>query len=162
MAAAYGLYEVASRLAARPRPWLAAGILCVITAYGLTASLFDERDDMMWKDMEKTAAKVREVTPPNATLLADETVYFLLRRIPPSGMELEDSHKLTFPDARAQALHIVPRPKLDIMIKAGRFDTVEMCDDDEISRIGLASLYQKSETVGTCQVFWQWGKPADE
>ena len=29
------------------------------------------------------------------------------------------------------------------MIKAGRFDTVEMCDDDEITRIGLASLYQK-------------------
>ena len=38
----------------------------------------------------------------------------------------------------------------------------ERCDDDEITRIGLASLYQKSETVGTCQVFWQWGKPVDE
>jgi len=141
---------------------VAAGILCAIVAYGEAAALFGERDDMMWKDMQKTADKVREVTPPNATFLADETVYFLLRRIPPSGMELEDSHKLTFSDARAQALHIVPRPKLDIMIKAGRFDTVEMCDDDEITRLGLASLYQKSETVGTCQVFWQWGKPADE
>jgi hypothetical protein len=164
MAAAYGLYEVTTRLSthSRPRPWLAVTILCVLTAYGLTASLFEERDDMMWKDLEQTAAKVREVTPPNASLLADETVYFLLRRTPPSGMELEDSHKLTFPDARAKALHILPRPKLDLMIKAGAFDTVEMCDDDEIGRIGLASLYQKTATAGTCKVFWQWGKPEPE
>ena len=103
------------------------------------------------KDVAQAAAKVREVTPPTAALLADETVYFLLRRTPPSGMELEDSHKLRFPDSEAAALHIVPRPKLDLMIRAGRFDTVEMCDDDEISRIGLATLYGKSATGGTCQ-----------
>jgi hypothetical protein len=158
IAAVYGLYEVTTRLFTQPRPWLAALILCLLTVYGLGASLFDERDDLMWKDLEKTATKVREVTAPDASLLADETVYFLLRRIPPSGMELEDSHKLTFSDARARALHIVPRPKLDLMIKAGRFDTVEMCDDDEVSRLDLASLYSKSETAGTCQVFWKWGK----
>jgi hypothetical protein len=156
-----GLYQVTERLASRPRPWLAAGILCIITFYGLGASLFDERDDLMWKDVEQVAAKVREVTPPTAALLADETVYFLLRRTPPSGMELEDSHKLRFPDAEAAALHIVPRPKLDVMIRAGRFDTVEMCDDDEIGRIGLPTLYGKSATVGTCQVFWSFGTKAE-
>jgi len=157
IAAARGLYEVTERLSARPRPWLAAAIMCILTAYGLGAWLFDERDDMAWHDLEQTAAKVREVTLPTASLLADETVYFLLRRIPPSGMELEDSHKLTFSDAEAKTLHVVPRPKLDLMIKSGRFDTVEMCDADEIDRIGLASLYQKNANVGTCQVFWDWG-----
>lgn len=157
MAAARGLYEVTERLSARPRPWLAAAILCVLTSYGLGAWLFEERDDMAWHDLEQTAAKVREVTPETASLLADEPVYFLLRRMPPPGMELEDSHKLTFSDAEAQTLHVVPRPKLDLMIKAGRFDTVEMCDADEIERIGLADLYQKNVSVGTCQVFWKWG-----
>ncbi len=157
MAAARGLYEVTERLSTRPRPWLAAAILCALASYGLGAWLFAERDDMAWSDLEQTAAKVREVTPASASLLADETVYFLLRRMPPSGMELEDSHKLTFSDAEARAMHVVPRPKLDLMIKAGRFDTVEMCDNDEIERIGLASLYQKNATVGTCQVFWKWG-----
>ena len=160
IAAAAGLYQVTELLTARSRPWLAAAILCAITSYGLGASLFEQRDDLFWRDMEKTAAKVREVTPSDASLLADEGVYFLLRRTPPTGMELEDSHKLTFPDAEAMALHVVPRPKLDLMIKAGRFDTVEMCDDDEIERIGLASLYQKNATVGTCQVFWKWGTAA--
>jgi 4-amino-4-deoxy-L-arabinose transferase-like glycosyltransferase len=160
--AAYGLYAAGDRLSAPPRPWLAAAILCAFTSYGLVASLFVERDDMMWKDIEKTAAKVREVTPPDAPLLADEVVYFDLRRMPPSGTELEDSHKLTFSDAEASALHVLPRPKLDLMIKAGRFDTVEMCDDDEISRLNLASLYTKSATVGSCQVFWQRGSPSNK
>lgn len=156
--AAYGLYEVTERLATPARPWLAAAVLSALAVYGLSASLFDERDDLMWKDMEQTAAKVREVTPPGAPLLADEMVYFLLQRMPPSGTELEDSHKLTFPDKEAAALHVLPRPKLDIMIKAHRFDTVEMCDDDEITRLDLASLYAKSAKIGSgdCQVFWQW------
>ncbi len=152
--ATFGLYEVTRRLSARPRPWLAATILCLLTAYGLGASLFEQRDDLMWHDLEETAAKVREVTPPKASLLADETVYFLLHRMPPTGMELEDSHKLKFSDAESMALHLVPRPKLDFMIKAGRFDTVEMCDDDEIERLDLASLYSETATAGTCKVFW--------
>lgn len=156
IAAAVGLYEVMSRLSTRPRPILGAAIICVITTYCLAASLFEQRDDLAWKDVEKTAAKVKQVTPPNAVLLADEPVYFLLHRMPPTGMELEDSHKLRFSNADALALHVVPRRKLDLMIKSHRFDTVEMCDDDEISRIGLEALYAKNETAGTCKVFWQW------
>jgi hypothetical protein len=157
IAAAAGLCQVSQRLVAVPKPWLAALILCFLTIYGLASSLFGQRDDLIWTDLEKTAAKVREVTPPTASLLADETVYFLLRREPPSGMELEDSHKLNFSDADAAALHLVSRAKLDIMIKAGRFDTIEMCDEDEIDRLDLASRYRNKATVGTCQIFWKWG-----
>ncbi len=160
IAASAGLWEVTNRLTTRPRPWLAASILCAITIYGLGASLFEQRDDLAWKDLEQTAAKVKEVTPPAASLLADEMVYFILGRTPPTGMELEDSHKLTFGDAEAKALHVLPRRKLDLMIRAGAFDTVEMCDDDEIDRIGLNAFYQKSVTAGTCKVFWKWGKSA--
>ena len=156
IAAAIGLHEVTERLASPPRPWLAATVLCLLTTYGLGASLFEQRDDMIWKDIEQTAAKVREVTPATASLLADETVYFALRRTPPSGMELEDSHKLTFPDAQAFPLHVIPRPKLDLMIRAHAFDTVEMCDDDEIERLDLGSLYAKSANTGSCKVFWEW------
>jgi hypothetical protein len=34
-----------------------------------------------------------------------------------------------------------------------------MCDDDEITRLNLATLYSKSAKAGNsgdCQVFWQW------
>jgi hypothetical protein len=155
IAAAVGLYEVTGRLT-QPgsKPWQAVALFGVITCYGLAASLFEQRDDLVWSNMEETAKKVREVTPASATLLADEPVYFLLHRQPPSGMELEDSHKLTFSDSEAAALHVVPRPKLDRMIKSGRFDTIEMCDDDEIERLDLSSLYSQNATAGTCQVFW--------
>jgi hypothetical protein len=152
--AARGLYEVSIRLAERPRPAVAAGILCFVLCWGLTDTIFGEREDLMWGDIEQAAAKVRAVTPPGASLLADEVVYFALNREPPSGMELQDSHKLTFDDAEAMRLHLVPHPKLDAMIKAGRFDTIEMCDADEADRLDLDSLYSKNASAGSCKVFW--------
>ena len=39
------------------------------------------------------------------------------------------------------------------MIRGGRFDTVEMCDQDEIDRLDLPSLFSKTETAGSCKVF---------
>jgi hypothetical protein len=152
--AARGFFEVCHRLATRPRPAVAAGLLCFVLCWGLASTLFSERDDLMWTAIERAAARVRAVTPPGGSLLADEVVYFALRREPPSGMELEDSHKLDFEGAEAMRLHLISRPKLDLMIKAGRFDTVEMCDEDEVDRLDLASLYAKKETVGSCNVFW--------
>jgi hypothetical protein len=131
-----------------------AGILCFVLCWGLANTIFGERDDLMWGDIEKAAAKVRSVTPPNASLLADEVVYFALDRQPPSGMELEDSHKLNFEGAEAMRLHLVSRRNLDTMIKAGRFDTVEICDADEADRLDLASLYSKNDSAGTCKIFW--------
>jgi len=152
--AARGLYEVSIRLAARPRPAAAAGILCFVLCWGLADTIFGERDDLMWGDIEKVAAKIQSVTPPEGSLLADEVVYFALNRQPPSGMELQDSHKLTFEGAEAMRLHLVSHPKLDAMIKAGRFDTIEMCDADEADRLDLATLYSKNESAGSCKVFW--------
>lgn len=157
--AAAGLYEVTERLSQRARPWLAALMIGGILTYGLAASLFGQRDDFMWRDAEDAAAKVREVTPATASLLADEHIYFLLHRAPPSGMELEDSHKLPFSEGEARVLHVVPRPKLDQMVKTGAFATVEMCDQDEIERLDLSSLYSKNTTAGSCQIFWQWINP---
>jgi hypothetical protein len=151
--AARGLYEVSIRLMARPRPAAVAGVLCFVLCWGLANQIFSEREDLMWGDIEKAAAKVRSVTPPDATLLADEVVYFALNRQPPSGMELQDSHKLNFEGAEALRLHLVSREKLDVMIKAGRFDTVEMCDADEADRLDLASLYAKNDSAGSCKVF---------
>jgi hypothetical protein len=152
--AARGLYEVSIRLAARPRPAVAAGILCFVLCWGLVDTVFGEREDLMWSDIEQDAAKVQAVTPPAASLLADEVVYFALNRQPPSGMELQDSHKLNFEDAEAMRLHVVPHPKLDAMIKAGRFDTIEICDADEADRLDLDSLYSKNASAGSCKVFW--------
>ncbi len=150
-----GLYAVGGRLAAPDRPFWPALIVCLITGLCLARTLFEGRDDFSWHDAEKIAAKVKEVTPPQALLLADEPIYVVTRHAPPPGMELADSHKLDFPPALAAALHVVPQAELDRRIKAKVYDTVETADDDEqIEKLGLRRLYAHSAEVGDAHVFW--------
>ena len=115
-------------------------------------------DDFSWHDVEHIAAKVKEVTPPQALLFADEPTYFLTRHVPPPGMELADSHKLDFPPAVARELHVIPQKELDRQVKAGVFDVIEISDDDtRIDSLGLRKMYAHSAKVDDYDVFW--GRP---
>src|SRR5450432_2864420 len=153
-----GLYEAASRLDIRKRPLWPVVALTALVCSGLAKRLYEEgRDDFFWRDMEKVARKVEDVTPRQAALLAyEEHVYFLTRRIPPSGMEVEDSHGLKLPPAEAALLHVVPRDELRKRIEAGMFDTVQTCEEDEdtIQALGLRRLYARSAVIAPCSVFW--------
>jgi hypothetical protein len=84
--ASVGLYAAASRLDSPNRPWRPVMILAVLFSFALARALYEKRDNMNWRDFEQVAHKVSEVTPPGQSLLADEFVYFLLKRQPPSGM----------------------------------------------------------------------------
>ena len=106
-------------------------LVCLLVALGLAKLLYDDRDDYGWSDLEELAAQVEKVTPPGKTLYADEQIYFLLHRTPPSGHELHDSHKLEFPPERAALLHVIPQSVLDKQIQAGQFDTIASCQDEE-------------------------------
>ncbi len=97
-----GLYDIGSRLAAVDRPLWPVLVVCLLTLACLTQRLIEGRDDFSWYTAEHVAAKVKEVTPPNAVLFADELTYFVTRHAPPPGMELVDSHKLDFPPAQAR------------------------------------------------------------
>ncbi|MBV9156848.1 MAG: hypothetical protein JO097_11350 [Acidobacteriaceae bacterium] len=127
-------------------------ILLVTLAIGKT--LFDDRHETTWKDYEKIAAKTGEVTPPSGILFADELVYFLLRRTPPSGMEFSYSHKVQLPSAQEAQLHIISTPELNKQVKAGKFDTVQTCNDDKIDELGLLQLYSHKAEVEDCTIFW--------
>ena len=153
--AAVGLYAIGSRMVAPDRPFWPVFTLAVLVSMGLGKALYDGRDDFSWHDVEEVASKVDEVTPPNARLLADENVYFVTRRPPPSGMELADSHRLEFPPDFARTMHIVSRADLDRRIKAGEFSTVEMCEGDEkYEALGLPRLYAQHFETDNCAVFW--------
>ena len=156
--ASVGLYSIGSRMYFPDRPFWPVLVYTVLLSLGLAKSLYEERDDFSWQDFEGIARKVDQVTPPNALLLADEHVYFLTRRPPPSGMEVWDSHKLELPAALAESMHIVTATELDRRIKGGVFSTVQSCrlTEKKISALGLAQLYsQKSPTnVEGCVVFW--------
>lgn len=157
--AAAGLYDVGSRLDAPDRPWRSLLVLAILLCLGLADALYQEQDVMTWRDFEQVARKVEEVTPPGNSLLADEFVYFLTRRTPPSGMELEDSHKLTnLSPEQAAALHVLPRPQLNQQVEAGKFQTVETCDDDDerILALHLPQRYSHRAEVSGCVVYWGW------
>ncbi|MBI4877156.1 MAG: hypothetical protein HY822_21185 [Acidobacteria bacterium] len=153
--ASAGLYWMAVRLYAPDRPLLPVLALTVLLSLGLAKTLYEDRDDYAWRDIEEIARKVDRVTPPHSLLLADEHVYFLTRRLPPSGMELKDSHKLEFSGDLAERLHVVSGTELDRRIKAGVFETIESCDEDQrTDELGLTRRYAQKATVSDCMVFW--------
>ncbi len=150
-----GLYDVGSRLGSPGRPWTPVLIVCLLTGTCLTKRLIEAAGDFSWYTVERIAAKVKAVTPPKAVLFADEPVYFVMRHAPPPGLELVDSHKLSFPPAVARELHVVPEAELDRQLKARVFDVIEISDDDtRIDDLGLAKLYAHCAEVEDYDIFW--------
>jgi hypothetical protein len=151
--ASVGVCALGERLSGPGKPAWTAGVACLLMVLGLTRTLFEGRDDFVWKDAEVLADEVNSITPQGAPLYADEIVYFVARRMPPAGMEYRDSHKLkSLPPSEAAYLHIVPSQERDRMIEDGAFPTVESCDEDEISR--FVKLYSNKAEHADCAVFW--------
>ena len=159
--ASVGLYAIGSRLDRPDRAWPAVILLTILLSLGLARAIYQKHSSMTWKDFEHVAKRVQEITPAGQPFMADEFVYFLTRRQPPSGLEHEDSHKLNniSPDFAA-ALHIIPRKQLEQQVKQGRFSTVETCDDDDerVEAFHLPQVYEKREEIAGCVVYWDLTK----
>ncbi|HLK48595.1 MAG TPA: hypothetical protein VKT49_10700 [Bryobacteraceae bacterium] len=157
IAACAGLYGLSSRLGGRPL-WTVIAVAAVICG-GLAKRLYDEaRNDFFWRDMEAVARQVEAVTPRSASLLAsEEHIYFLTRRPPPPGMEVEDSHGIPAPPADAALLHLVSRDQLRKQMEAGMFDTVEVCeeDPDRVHELGLEQIYARHAVILPCYIYWE-------
>jgi hypothetical protein len=155
--AAVGLYEISSRLDTQSRRFWPVLVVTVLLSLGLGKALYERRDSYTWRDLEDVARKVDQVTPPQAPILADEHIYFLTRRTPPSGMEFQDSLKLNLPPAVAASMHIIPRAELAKRVQARMFPTVQTCaedDDERFLMLGVPQVYAKNTEVHACRVFW--------
>ena len=131
--------------------------LSVPLLVSLSNSLIEMRDNNnTWTAIDSIAAKVGQVTPANALVMADPPVYFAMRRVPPSGMEFPASHALELPATMAAALHIVTQSELRRRVRAGEFATVETCkgDEEDIEALDLPRLYLQSAEIAGCQVYW--------
>jgi hypothetical protein len=155
---AVGLYGIACSLGSLRNPWRYPVILGLVMTAAFVKYSVDAIGDYRWKNLEAAARKVQEVTPPGASLYADEQIYFLLHRIPPSGMEYMDSHKLVdLPDAVAKVMHVAPTTKLDKEVAAGKYATIEICNNqDRIDALGLPGRYTQNADVLDCKIFWDW------
>jgi hypothetical protein len=149
-----GLFVVGSRLGRPDRPWWAVAPTMLLVLFGIARATYDERDTMHWSDLIKINNKIKEVTPPGATLLADEPIYFLANRTPPEGLEHRDSHKLKLDPAFAKTLHVISKAELKKRVANGMFATVQSCDDDEMTELSLDDLYEHNAEFDDCKVFW--------
>jgi len=154
-----GFYWFTSRLWNVNRPAMPSlAILAFLLLY-VGRLLFQDREATTWKDYEKVAQKVNEVTPPGGKIYADELVYFLLDRPIPSGMEFSYSHKLELPAKQESLLHIVSERELNDQVKRGEFATVQSCNDDRIDEMKLPDLFPYKAEIEDCTVFWGPIKP---
>ncbi len=149
-----GLEGTASRLYRPDRPLWPATLLTIVLALGLARALYDDSSEMNWPTMQTIAQKVLEVTPAGGSVWAGEQFFFLTHRTPPDGMEFQAAQRLDMPMSDAEPLHILPARELQRRVHSGFYDTVENCDDKRIEELGLADLYQNSQEIDTCTVFW--------
>jgi hypothetical protein len=156
MLASVGVITAASWL--RPperRTLLVPGLVALFVA-GVPWWLSQQQNHLTWPKLAEVARAVDDITPRDGLIWADEMIYFAAQRIPPSGLEHSDSHKLRFSPSDSTTLHVVPRADLYDWVAAGRFATVEGCfaTDDWIDESGIRKAYKERTTVNGCDIFW--------
>jgi hypothetical protein len=153
-----GFYEAVIRFhGLQTRPLWPIVLLALLTAMGAARVIYNNGEVYRWKDLQKVALKVRQVTPPNAPVYASEPLYFLLHATPPEGMQFAYAQDLSLPPAQAARLHIVRSAELEKQLRAGAFATAVVClDKDTVERLKLATLYRKTEEVEYCDIFWDY------
>jgi len=155
-----GLYYAGTHIGRPDKPQIIMVLFTSIMVLGIGRTIHGSKGDYRWSDWEKIAKKVNEVTRPGGLIYADEAVYFVSKRPPPSGLEYEDTHKLHLSKEMEAQLHIFPKEEVEARLKAATYDTVATCaDDDKIKDENLAQLYKQKVTFGDCSVFWDKAKP---
>ena len=148
-----GLYTV-SRAFDTNRPLWPVLVVALLFALGLGRALHERQGMDNWATYQRLAAKVDQVTPPNAPVYTVEPIYFLTHRRPPSGYELFYTHLVNLPPAEASMMHILTKAEVKKQVQSGMFATAYSCDDDEINDLGLKTLYKQHAELEDCSVFW--------
>lgn len=150
-----GLYYAGTHIGRPEKPLWTMLLVALLMSLGIGRTLNGGKGDFRWSDWVKQAKKVDQVTRAGGLIDADEAIYFITRRQPPSGMEYADTHKLHLSKELEAQLHIFSKEELARRVKAGVFDTVVSCeDDDKINEETLPSVYKQKTMIGDCAVFW--------
>lgn len=153
--ASAGLYTVSERLYRPQAPYLGLALLIALFGLGLAKSLIQRASDIrVWSTLETLAKKVDDVTPRNAPIFADEQIYFLTQRTPPSGLEFSYSHKLKLAPTLAAQLHIMDQDRINSMAAAGQFAAAATCDDEFLDAMHLDTIFRNKFELDDCYVYW--------
>ena len=154
--AAAGFHGLVSRAGGAVRPMWAMAVLSLFLTMGVAKSMYEGRDTYVWPDMEVLARKVAEVAPPGVALVADEPIYFLMRRTPLPGMEFAYAHTVEdLSKERAAEVHVVSYSEMKKQAHAGAYAVFETCDDDhpDITGLDLKPAFRQRVEVSECAVY---------
>ena len=155
-----GLYYAGTVIGRPDKPRWIMLLLTALLCLGVGRTINGGKGDYRWSDWEKIGKKVNEVTAPKGVIDGDEAVFFITRRLPPSGMEYDDTHKLHLPKDFANKLHVFSKEDQELRIKSGYYDTLETCEDeDKAEKQNLSGIYKQKVAVGDCNVYWDLAKP---
>ena len=150
-----GFYYAGTTIGRPNKPGPIMILLTALMVVGVGRTLNGGKGDYRWSDWQNIAKKVDQVTRKDGIVDADEAVYFITRRQPPPGMEYEDTHKLRLSAQLAAELHVFSKEEHQRRRKAGVYDTVATCeDDDKMSEDELPATYKQKTKIGDCTVFW--------
>jgi 4-amino-4-deoxy-L-arabinose transferase-like glycosyltransferase len=152
--ATVGLYAIGSRVLEPDRPAWPVALFTALLIFGLANAVYSRREDVTWARYERLSRKIDSVTPPNVPVFANEPIYFLTKRVPPSGYELDYSHKVDLPPAERAALHLLTEADVKNQVQSGMFATAYSCEQDEIDDLGMKKVYNRRMDVGDCVIFW--------
>jgi hypothetical protein len=119
-------------------------------------AMYEDRDTYKWTDMERLARKVAEIAPPGTALVADEPIYFLMRRTPMPAMEFAYAHTVeNLSKDRAAELHVISYSEMKKQAHAGAYAVFETCDDDhpDITGLDLKPAFRQRVEVSECAVY---------
>jgi hypothetical protein len=108
------------------------------------------KEGSAWQRLERICGQLQRVLPKEGDLYASEDVYFLMRRVPPPGMENRFGREVKMGAARAKSLRLVSEDQVKQWLKQGRFAAVVIDpDSDGFAELGLANNYARSNTFYT-------------
>jgi hypothetical protein len=154
--AAVGFHGLALGAGGAVRPVWAAAVLSLFLSMAVGKSMYEDRDSYKWADMELLARKVAEIAPPGVALVADEPIYFLMRRTPLPGMEFAYAHTVeNLSKDRAAELRLVPYSEMKKQAHAGAYAVFQTCDDDhpDLTALDLPTAFHKRVEVSECAVY---------
>jgi hypothetical protein len=150
-----GLYYAGTVIGRPDKPRWIMLMLIALLSVGVGRTLNGGKGDYRWSDWVKLGKKVDEVTHSGAILGADEAVYFITRRTPPSGLEYDDTHKLRLSNELSEQLHVFSKEDQEKRIKSGYYDTLATCEDeDKADKDNLSGIYKQTTKIGDCAVYW--------
>jgi len=137
-----GLAYIVSQFARPMQPRWPVVLVSSILAISLARDLYDDWDGApWWGRLSNIARKLDQVVPRSAPVFADESIYFLTRRTPPSGMEHDRFAQASTETRDGKAAAIFPKAELTKQIAAGRFAAVASCEDTDALTISASRRF---------------------